>query len=178
VRQNIRREMNRNRKQGVTIRALNEPVAQAGCLHAIVDRHFRRYGWQAFPYGPGWFGSVKSALGDDAVLAVALQHGQPVGVALQLRQQGTRQLILVCVDHAGEGGNFTHFNLAYYWAVEDCIRAGDRRYVVGPGQHDSRTRRGYRPRESFVFCRPPGRVRRRFIGAWLRLLEARLRRKA
>jgi len=177
IRKNIRGELNRNRKQGVTIGELKDAAGLEQRLHAIVDHHFRRYGWRAFTYGANWFRSILSALGDDAVVTVAFQDDQPVGVAVAVRKRATRQLVLACVDHAGEGGNFTYFNLAYYRAVEDCIRAGDRRYIVGPGQHLSRSRRGYRPQASYVFCRPPGPVRRHLIGWWLRVLSAWLRRK-
>jgi hypothetical protein len=106
-----------------------------------------------------------------------LQDEYPVGVTVSIRKNGTRQLALVCVDHAREGGNFTYFNLAYYRGVADGIRAGDRRYIVGPGQHLSRTRRGYRPVDIYVYCRPNGALKRFSIGLWLRLLAAWLRRK-
>jgi predicted N-acyltransferase len=177
VRKNIRWEINKNRRCGGTIRALADPVGLEARLHAIVDSHFRRFGWAAFPYGPHWFRAIKSALGDDVVLSVALQDEYPVGVTVSIRKNGTRQLALVCVDHAREGGNFTYFNLAYYWGVADGIRAGDRRYIVGPGQHLSRTRRGYRPVDIYVYCRPNGALKRFSISLWLRLLAAWLRRK-
>ena len=177
IRKNIRRELNKCRKQGVVIEVLDDPAECQEQLQRIVDRHFQRYGWREFPYRPGWFSALKQALGGDAVVTVARQQGRPVGVAVSLRREGTRQMILACVDHEAEGGNLTHFNLAYYRGLEDCIEAGDRRYIVGPGQHVSRRRRGFRAAESYLFCRPPGRLGRMLAGAWLRLLGAWLQRK-
>lgn len=178
IRQNIRYELNRNRREGVVISEVEDPSACDQRLHEVVDQHFRRYGWPEFPYGPGWFRAVKSSLGGDAVLTVAHRNDRLIGVAVSLRKQGTRQMLFVCIDHENAGNDFTHFNLAYYWGVADCIRAGDVRYCIGPGQHDVRRRRGYALRSSYIFCRPPSRLRRALLGLWMRVLDAWLQRRA
>lgn len=178
IRKNIRRELNNNRRQGVEITEIEDPAGCEERLHELVDRHFRRFGWAAFPYGVGWFRALKSNLGRDAVISVARTEDAVIGIAVSLRKQRTRQMILVCIDHAAPGHDLTHFNLSYYWPVGDCIRRGDRRYVVGPGQHTSRSRRGYRPVASYVYCRPRGAGRRLVTALWLGLLSAWLRHKA
>jgi predicted N-acyltransferase len=177
IRKNIRWELNKNRKQGVVIREIAAPFACEARLHEIVDRHYRRYGWPAFPYRQGWFQSMKENLGSAAVIATASRADIIVAVTVSLRKQHTRHMILACVDHGAAGNDLTHFNLAYYWPVDECIRRGDRRYVVGPGQHTSRTRRGYRPLNSYIYCRSPGAARRLVNRLWFRVLSAWLRKK-
>ena len=177
IRKNIRRELNKNRRLGIEIEALEDPRPEQAVLHRIVDRHYQRFGWPRFPYGPGWFGALKRSLGRDALICVARQNGRPVGVSVSVRLQGVRQMLIACVDHAAASDTLAHFNLAYYWPVADCIRAGDRRYVVGPGQYLSRIRRGYRPVSSRVYCRPHGRIRHLAIRAWMPLLSAWMRSK-
>jgi predicted N-acyltransferase len=143
-----------------------------------VDRHFRRYGWPAFPCGAGWFRSVKTNLGPDVVITTATREDKVIAVTVALRKQGTRYMILACVDHDCGGSELAYFNLTYCWPIDDCIHRGDRRYVVGPGQRAPRIRRGYRPVNCYIYCRPPGPVRRFGIGLWLRVLSAWLRWKA
>jgi predicted N-acyltransferase len=178
IRKNIRRELNRNRKLGVVISDLAAPAVFEARLREIVEGHYRRYGWPVFPYRQGWFQALRESLGSEAIIAVASRDDTIVAVAVSLRKQGTCQMILACVDYAAAGDDLSHFNLSYYWPVGECIRRGDRRYAVGPGQHTSRTRRGYTPLDSYIYCRPPGPVRRLVIRAWLRVLSAWLRRKA
>lgn len=178
IKKNIRRELNRNRKLGVVISDVAAPSESQARLREIVERHYRRYGWPAFPYRQGWFQSIRENLGSDAVIAVASREDTIVAVAVSLRKQGTCHMILACVDHDAAGNDLSHFNLSYYWPVAECIRRGDRRYVVGPGQHASRTRRGYRPLNSYIYCRPPGAARRFGTRLWLLVLSAWLRKKA
>lgn len=178
IRRNLRHQMNKGREQGIVISELTEPASVAGRLHEIVDGHFRRYGWPAFPYGESWFRSVKANLGSEVAITTATREDQVVAVAVALRKEGTRYVILACVDHDIGGSDFTYFNLTYCWPIDDCIRRGDRRYVVGPGQRRPKIRRGYRPVNCHIFCRPTGSVRRFATGLWLRVLSAWLRKKA
>jgi predicted N-acyltransferase len=178
VRKNIRYEQNRNRKAGVVIEEIGNPSGDERQLYELVDGHFRRYGWPEFPFGPGWFGALKSNLGSDAAISVARRGEQVIGVAVSPRKQGTRQLFLVCTDHERTAGSFTYFNLAYYRELAECMRAGDRRHCVGPGQGPSRRRRGYVPMNTYIFCRPPGKAHGAILGLWMRILSAWLRRKA
>jgi predicted N-acyltransferase len=178
IRKNIRWECNRNRREGVVVRELSAPTSCAERLHEIVDRHYRRYGWPAFPYTQSWFGALKANLGSDAVIAVATREDRVVAVAVSVRKQATRQLVLACVDHDATSNDLTYFNLSYYWPVDDCIRCGDRRHVVGPGQRSARTRRGYQPVDSYVYCRPAGLAKRTVMRLWLPVLSAWLGRRA
>lgn len=177
IKKNILHELNRNRKQGVVISDLAAPSVSEARLREIVERHYRRYGWPAFPYRQGWFQSLRRNLGSDAIIAVATREDTTVAVAVSLRKQGTCHMILACVDHDAAGNDLSHFNLSYYWPVAECIRRGDRRYAVGPGQHTSRTRRGYSPLHSYIYCRSTGVARRFGIRMWLQVLSAWLRKK-
>jgi predicted N-acyltransferase len=178
VRKNIRHEWNRNRKQGVVIRELDNPSGCEGRLHEIVDGHYRRYGWPTFPYAGSWFRSIKANLGSEAVIAVATKEDTVVAVTVSLRKQETCHMILGCVDHDTAGKDLSYFVLSYDWPVVECIRRGDRRYVVGPGQHVLRTRRGYERLNSWIYCRPAGTARQFAMRLWLRVLSAWLRRTA
>jgi predicted N-acyltransferase len=178
IRKNIPYERNKNRKVGVVISEVSDPAGSAERLHAIVERHYQSYGWPAFPYTESWFRSLKVNLGSDAVIAVATREGRVVAVTVSVRKQATWQMVLAGVDHDATGNDFTHFNLSYYWPIDECMRRGDRRYVVGPGQHTARIRRGYRPLNSYIYCRPAGPARRIVMRLWLPVLSAWLRRKA
>ncbi|RPH98426.1 MAG: GNAT family N-acetyltransferase [Lysobacterales bacterium] len=177
IRKNIRHQMNKSRTQGVVISELTAPPGGERRLHEIVDRHFRRYGWPAFPYRASWFRSIKTNLESDVVITTATREDTVIAVTVALRKQGTRYVILACVDHDSGGSDLAYFNLSYCWPIDDCIRRGDLRYVVGPGQRLPRIRRGYRPVNCYIYCRPPGPLRRFGTGLWLRLLSAWLRRK-
>jgi predicted N-acyltransferase len=178
MRKNIRWECNRNRREGVVVREVSAPADCAERLQEIVDRHYRRYGWPAFPYTRSWFGALKANLGSDAVIAVASREDRIVAVAVSVRKQATRQLVLACVDHDATSNDLTYFNLSYYWPIVDCIRCGDRRYVVGPGQRLARRRRGHQPVDSYVYCRPAGLIKRTVMRLWLPVLSAWLYRRA
>jgi predicted N-acyltransferase len=144
IRKNIRYERNRSHRDGVIVSDRSDPAGSAQRLHAIVEQHYRRYGWPAFPYSESWFGALKANLGSDVVIAVATREDRDIAVAVSVRKQATRQLVLACVDHDVAGNDLTYFNLSYYWPIDECLRLGDRRYVVGPGRYKSRIRRGYR----------------------------------
>ena len=177
IRRNISHQLNRNRKLGVKIRELEDPRGLEERLHEIVDRHYRRYGWPASPYGRSWFRAVKARLGPDAVIAVALRGETVLGVTVALRKEKTFQTVIACVDHEAAGNDMTHFNLTYYWPVKESIARGDRSYVVGPGQAVVRLRRGYRPLENYIYYRPANRPRRIVCRLWFRLLSYQLERK-
>lgn len=80
-------------------------------LHEVVDRHFRRFGWPASPYGRSWFRALKARLGPDAVIAVAMRGETVLGVTVALRKEKTFQTVIACVDHEASGNDMTHFNL-------------------------------------------------------------------
>ena len=177
IRKNISQQLNRSCKLGVEIRELEDPRSLEERLHEIVDRHFRRFGWSASPYGPGWFRTLKARLGPDAVIAVAMRGETVLGVTVALRKEKTFQSVITCVDHEASGNDMTHFNLAYYWPVRECIARGDRNYVVGPGQAVVRLRRGYRPLENYIYYRPANRPRGIVCRLWFCLLSYRMGRK-
>jgi predicted N-acyltransferase len=177
IRQNIRKQLNRNCKLGVEIRELEDPRGLEERLHELVDRHFHRFGWSASPYGRSWFRTLKARLGSDAVIAVAMRGETVLGVTVALRKEKTFQSVIACVDHEASGNDMTHFNLAYYWPVREGIARGDRSHVAGPGQAVARLRRGYRPLENYIYYRSANPTRRIVCRLWFRLLSYRLGRK-
>lgn len=178
IRKNMRWERNKCRKSGIQIEELDDPAPFTEDLYRIVSGHYQRYGWPTFPFRAGWFERLKALLGERALITVARKGTSIIGVSVSLRMGGVRQMILACIDHEAAGESLAHFDLGYYSPVEDCIRRGDRRYIVGPGQQLLKSRRGYLPHSVRVYCRACGGGRRMANRAWLRVLSAWLRRKA
>ncbi len=177
VRRGIRRELNQNHKRGVVVTELEELSTCEDRLHELADRHFRRYGWPAFPYDRTWLGRIRRNLGPAAAIAVARKDDDIVGVAVSVRSHGTCYPFLTCVDHDMSGNDFTFFNLSCYRPIAESIRNGDRRLVSGPGQHRTKSRRGFKPLATHLYCRAPQAVRQLGLRLWCTVLSWWIRRK-
>jgi predicted N-acyltransferase len=107
---------------------------------ATVDRK-----WGSAYLTPQFFPLLAERLGDKVVLMLALQHGEPVAGALNLR--GSEALYGRNWGCKGEWP-FLHFELCYYRAIDYAIAHGLTRVEAG-AQGEHKIQRGYLPQPTY-----------------------------
>jgi predicted N-acyltransferase len=154
----VRKEVSRNRRSGVKIGQIEDVDAHEEELHRLADLHWRRYNSVPFPYGPGFFGTARRMLGDDAVLYGAFRDSRLFGFMLLLRRGEVAFASDVGIDHDVSGDSATYFNLCFYEPIREAIGTGLRRIYYGRGVPKAKIRRGCKVRSSFLCYRSPNRV--------------------
>lgn len=116
-----------------------EPVHWDAMWHFYQHTGARKWGR---PYlARAWFDQVGAAMGDAALMFLALEHGRPIAAALNFIGGDT---LFGRYWGALEERPFLHFELSYYRAIEWVIAHGFRAIQAG-AQGEHKLARGYEP---------------------------------
>ena len=173
----IKREINKNKKEGVTYEELSSVNGYADRLYELVNKNYRKHNQIPFPFKKEFFRCLKNNLGNDAVITVARKAGNVTAVHVLLRRNQTAYNPMVGVDHEISGNDFTYFNIAYYKPIMDAIVDGSRRLYFGNLMYDVKRRRGCSLLRNHFYYKSTSQFRNAALTPWFRLHEVWWKRK-
>jgi len=156
----LKREINKNRREGVEITSLDSIGADDERLHELLNENYEKYNGKPLPVKTDFIRLCKNYLGAEAVVYVAKKKGRIVGTIVMFHRNGVAYVTDVGVDHAATGNDFTYFNLTYYVPVADAIEAGIARIHYGTMMYSMKSDRGCKTTEIHVYHRPRNRLLR------------------
>jgi predicted N-acyltransferase len=164
----VRREMNKNKKEGVTIEEVKNPDDYGDRLYDLLCGNTKKYRPEPFPFNKSFLRSLKANLGEEVRIYAASKNGMVTGVSVDFQRNGCQFNPYVGVDHDSAGNDFTYFNLAYYHPVKIAVGQGIRRLIWGVGFYNIKTRRGARIHNSYIFYKSPVGMRHLVAGFWFK----------
>jgi predicted N-acyltransferase len=174
---NIRTEMNRNRREGVSIRELEDPRPYEDRLVELLEINARKYTGGPFSFKKEFFSELKRNFGADAILYGAFKNNRLMGTGLFLRWRGSLYTPLVGIDHDLSGNDATYFNIIYDRPISDAIARRDRRIYFGKGMYGVKIRRGCRLAATRYYIRSFRTFQNRALAFWLKIHAAATREK-
>jgi predicted N-acyltransferase len=173
----IRRQINRNRKAGVTIVRVTDFAPLCEDFARLFDQTYRRYTGRASPLKPDFFRTLSSHCPGRAVAYCGFKEGRLRGYFLVLKGEKIWHGILTGQEYVEEEKDFTFFNVTFYEPLRDAIAEGARRVYFGAASYEAKMRRGCRSEPLFMWLRSPGSGGNRWLRSWLALTELRYRHK-
>ncbi len=152
--QNIRHEISRARREGVTIGEWNRAETAETELCQLMAEHERRLNDRAWQYRPGLLERLSQSLGAEFKVLVATTAAGVQGTIV-VAVAGKRGYVkfpgLVAEsDRAG----FMYFNLAFYEPIRLAISLGLESLDYGNGAYEAKIRRGCTVRANHLYVRP------------------------
>jgi len=172
---NISRERNRARKNGIVFRKLVDAVDYAPRLHALLDSHNRRLNGTPFPFATSFLLRLKHHLSDQVAFYVAFEGEEPIAVVLGIRAGESISFPMVGVDTTRREA-FVYFNNSYNEPIEDAIATGIRKIYCGKLVYDVKIRRGFRLLPMSIYIHAPKRLRAMVLRPIFAAQAARMRR--
>lgn len=169
MRRNITTEINRNRREGVRIRPLENLTGKEDRLHKLLDMNHRKHHGTPFPFRRDFLRKLKDNLGEDCVIYIAEKKGIISGVSLLLKKGPVGHGLMVGVDHDWAGNDATYFNMTFYRPIQDAIQSRMRRLYMGNAQYVLKQRRGSLISYCYLFYKSPKRVQNAAARAWFPL---------
>jgi len=167
---NVKLQRNRQRRDGVEIRLVDDVAACEECLHRLLDQHTRRLTGRSFMFNASFCGALQEHLGKDARLYAAYKNGAISGLCIALRAGAETSIKFVAVDHA-LAADFTYFNLCYHHPIEEAIGSETGRIDFGRGGYPHKLRRGCRLEDAALYWRPRGAAQTLAARPWCRLVS-------
>jgi predicted N-acyltransferase len=156
----VRREINKNRREGVVVEEVQDLGGIESRLHDLLDRNFLKHNKKVIPFRRDFLSALKANLGHEAVIYSARKDGEVIGTAVLFRKNDFGYIPLVGVDEEAAGRDFTYFNLAYYKPIRDAIEWKMREFNFGIAMYDIKRRRGCSIQNTYVFYKPFSLVKR------------------
>lgn len=153
-RRRLNREVNKNRREGVTITQLDTISPSEDRLHQLINDNYMKYNGKPLQVRRDFFSLCKKYLGPEAIVYIAVKHGTIIGTTIMFHRKGIAYLIDVGVDHETAGNDFTYFNLTYYKPTADAIGMGIRRIYYGTMMYKMKSRRGCATKQMYLYHKP------------------------
>jgi len=169
---NIRKEVNKNVREGVVIRVLDDIRGHEDRMVELATMNRMKHNNLPFSFGRDFFSRLNENLGSDAVVYAAFKGAAMIGMALQLKRNGTAFSPIVGVDHDRSGNDATYFNLCYYRPIADAIQNKMTRIYFGFGMYELKARRGCRVLPVYVYFKSKNRLRDLVARNWMSVHSA------
>lgn len=124
IRNNVKKEMNRVQRRGVEIRIIDDPALEADRLHELLNLNYIRHNDVPFMFNRFFFKTLKTTMGESAVIHGAFRDGVLNGASIQLKGRTEGHVAFIGVDHEAAGNDNSYFNLFFYVPIAEAISAG------------------------------------------------------
>jgi len=147
-------EINRNRREGVTIRQIDSVDDCEDRLFELLEINNRKYNSKPMLMRRNFFSRCKNNLGEHANVFIAEKKGKIIGTAILFHREGVGYLSDVGVDHETAGNDLTYFNLVFYHPIDSAIVMRLKRLYLGILFYRMKSRRGYSRMNMYVYYKP------------------------
>jgi len=162
---NVRTELNRARRDGLTIAEWRTTATPESDLHRLVAEHETRLNGRESLFRPGLFGRLSEALGDDFKVFLGTCEGRLQGVVAFVRTGNRGYMTYPGLVHEDERAGSVYFNLMFYHPIRLAIELGLGSISFGNGVLAAKIRRGCTVKAGALCFRPCGRILRMALGA-------------
>jgi predicted N-acyltransferase len=174
---NIRHEVNRARRDGITIVEWNPAAVPETELHRLQAEHEQRLNDRAWAFRPGFLTALSQSLGEDVKVLLAMCASQLQGVVVFAKSGKRGYLTYPGLLAKAERINFAYFNLVYYHPIRLAIELGLESIGYGNGALEAKIRRGCVAQARALFFRPREKILRTALRAPFALHRRGLQRK-
>jgi predicted N-acyltransferase len=150
----IKREINKNRKEGVRIQQIEDVEPYEERIHELVSMNIYAHNRLPFMCSKAFYKRLKENLGNDATIYAAVKEGRISGVCICISKGSLSCATIVGIDHEMSGNDCTYFNLAYYRPIMDAIASGKTQINFGRGMYELKRRRGCKVKNIFFYYKP------------------------
>jgi predicted N-acyltransferase len=168
----IKNEINRNKKEGVTISPMEDPKGYEGRLYELLRKHYYRYNQKPFMFKRPFIKKLKENLGKDVILYVSLKKGTITGVGVLLKRRKIAYALMLGIDHEMSGNDFTYFNIAYYRPIMDAISERMARLYFGIGMYRPKISRGCETKNVSFYYKPYHSLKRLPVKLWFAVFSS------
>lgn len=139
----IRKERNRNKREGVKIKVLTDFEPYQKRLIELLNMTTYKYSGVPFWYKNNFFSKLKNNLGNNVVIFSAWKKEKLVAVCVMLCTSNEGFLTEIGVDHGLCENDFTYFNIAYYAPIEYAISNNLKTIHLDNALQELKLRRGF-----------------------------------
>jgi predicted N-acyltransferase len=169
---NIRKEMNKNKREGVVIQTLDEVADSEGRLFELATLNQLKHNHMPFAFKRDFFSRLKNNLGRDTVFYTAVKGNDLIGLAVMLKRNGKAFTPIVGIDHDLSKNDATYFNICYYKPIQDAIENKISRIYFGYGMYDLKAKRGCSIRPVYIYYRSSNPLRNSAARGWMAVHSA------
>lgn len=166
TKKNIRNEINKNRREGVIIKSLEELDGYEDRLYELVNINHYKHNLTPCPFKREFFRKLKENLGEDVVIYVSIKKDRLTGVCVLLKRNKVGYLSVIGVDREMAGNDFTYFNIGYYRPIMDAISDKTTRMYVGVAMYKLKARRGCKVSNTYVFYKSFNKIKNFIVKPW------------
>jgi predicted N-acyltransferase len=167
----VRREINRNRREGTVVERLQDCDEWEERLHQLLDMNSLKHNGRPFNFSKSFFRESQHNLGDDVIFYVSWKKGVLTGVSAVFRRNRMIHLPMIGVDHDKTGDDYTYFYLGFYKPMMDAVLDGTMRFYAGRGLYETKARRGFQTANLYIYYRASTKAMNIAIKPWLALLS-------
>jgi predicted N-acyltransferase len=150
----VRREINKNNKEGVLIKQLEVVESREERLHELVNMNVDVHNKLPFMFSKLFYKRLKENLENNATIYAAFKKDSIIGVCISISRNGRSFIPIVGVDHEMSGNDCTYFNITYNRPIMDAISSGKTRIYFGRGMYELKRRRGCKVKNIFFYYKP------------------------
>jgi len=174
---NVKEEMSRFERAGLTIEVLDNPAEHRARLFELADSHYRSYNNRGIAFTPEFLPTLKASLGQNAVFYGAFRKRELVGFVVLVRRGDVGYLTWTGIDRLATLREGTYFNLVFYRPIQEAIKARIKKLYFGRALYETKLRRGCRLYGPRYFYRSNDRVSHRILRSWFTFHESWMKRK-
>lgn len=167
----VRREINRNRREGTVVGPLRVCDEHEERLHQLLDMNSYKHNDRPFSFSKSFLREIQSNLGNDVVFYVSWKGGVLTGISVVFRRNEMIHLPMIGVDHAKTGDDYTYFYLGFYKPMMDAVLEGTTRFYAGRGMYETKARRGFQTANLYIYYRASSKVTNMAIKPWFAMLS-------
>ncbi|MBW1858587.1 MAG: GNAT family N-acetyltransferase, partial [Deltaproteobacteria bacterium] len=167
----VRREINRNRREGTVVKQLRVSDEHEDRLHQLLDMNSYKHNGRPFSFSRSFFLELQSNLGNDAVFYASWKAGVLTGISVVFRRNGIIHLPMIGVDHVQAGNDYTYFYLGFYKPMMDAVLNRTTRFYAGRGMYETKDRRGFQTANLYIYYRASSKTTNMAIKPWFVLLS-------
>jgi len=151
IKKSIAREMNKNRKAGVSIEKVVNLNGQEKCIYDLMNQNSLKYNKIPLPFHEKFLTRLKESFGDDLVIYKSVKREQISGAVVMLKMGQEWYLPFVGIDHSIAQNDFTYFNITFYRPIADAIDENIKRLYYGNAAYNLKIRRGCNLKQAYFF---------------------------
>ncbi|MFQ5963201.1 MAG: peptidogalycan biosysnthesis protein [Candidatus Scalinduaceae bacterium] len=166
TKKSIKKEINKNRKEGVIIKQLENLGGYEDRLYELVNNNYYKHNQILFPFNREFFKRLKENLGEDVVTYISVKKERLTGMSLLLKRNKVSYFSVIGIDHEMAGNDFTYFNLGYYRPIMDAISDKTTRLYDGAGMYELKARRGFKISDTYIYYKSFNRIKNIALKPW------------
>jgi len=170
-------DINKSRKAGIEIRKLQNIEEHWERIFQLLKMNHDKHNKKAFILKPDYILKLKNNFGNDAVFFTAFKGNEIVGVCIELKKNKEAALTRVGVDHDNSKKDLTYFNIVFYEPIKEAIESKIETIYCGNALYRMKSRRGFKPAETFIFYKPNSGKLNYIIKLWFVIHKLWMKRK-